>query len=229
MVGFEPNRSAGAVDVNLLRERYRVDLVGLQTACELNYVRLMRLLPDMRSSLGERRLSLSEGEHVLGVLALEVLEANPYTTRVRLSLEHSLPWLPLPRLEVQVYHDARMAEVVAAEHARRNGLALTPEAIVAGAMAGDVACEATLQCYEARLARALAGVINLLDPDVIVLGGGLSNLPRLYAHVPQLWRAHVFSDQVDTRLVAAAHGDSSGVRGAAWLWPVDADPRTQAG
>ncbi len=119
MVGFEPNRSAGAVDVNLLRERYRVDLVGLQTACELNYVRLMRLLPDMRSSLGERRLSLSEGEHVLGVLALEVLEANPYTTRVRLSLEHSLPWLPLPRLEVQVYHDARMAEVVAAEHARR--------------------------------------------------------------------------------------------------------------
>lgn len=118
---------------------------------------------------------------------------------------------------------------MAAEHARRNGLALTPEAIVAGAAEGGAACEATLQCYEARLARALAGVINLLDPDVIVLGGGLSNLPRLYAHVPQLWRAHVFSDQVDTRLVAAAHGDSSGVRGAAWLWPVDADPRTQAG
>ena len=109
---------------------------------------------------------------------------------------------------------------MAADHARRNGVALLPEAIVAGAAAGDAACEATLQRYEARLARALAGVINLLDPDVIVLGGGLSNLARLYAHVPRHWAAHVFSDQVDTRLLAATHGDSSGVRGAAWLWPV---------
>ena len=110
---------------------------------------------------------------------------------------------------------------MAADHARRNGVGLLPEAIVAGAAAGDAACEATLQRYEARLARALAGVINLLDPDVIVLGGGLSNLARLYAHVPRHWAAHVFSDQVDTRLLAAAHGDSSGVRGAAWLWPVN--------
>ncbi|MCK6393162.1 ROK family protein [Zoogloea sp.] len=110
---------------------------------------------------------------------------------------------------------------MAADHARRNGIGLPPEAIVSGAAAGDVACEATLQRYEARLARALAGVINLLDPDVIVLGGGLSNLARLHEHVPRLWGRHVFSDQVDTRLRAAAHGDSSGVRGAAWLWPVD--------
>ena len=108
---------------------------------------------------------------------------------------------------------------MAADHARRNGAALTPEAIVAAAAAGDAACETTLQRYEARLARALAGVINLLDPDVIVLGGGLSNLARLYVQVPQRWCAHVFSDQVDTRLVRAVHGDSSGVRGAAWLWP----------
>ena len=72
--------------------------------------------------------------------------------------------------------------------------------------------------YEARLARALAGVINLLDPDVIVLGGGVSNVDRLYANVPRLWRAHVFSDHVATRLARHAHGDSSGVRGAAWLW-----------
>jgi fructokinase len=78
--------------------------------------------------------------------------------------------------------------------------------------------EAALARYEARLARALAGVINLLDPDVIVLGGGVSNVDRLYANVPRLWPAHVFSDHVATRLAKHAHGDSSGVRGAAWLW-----------
>jgi fructokinase len=72
--------------------------------------------------------------------------------------------------------------------------------------------------YEARLARSLAGVINLLDPDVIVLGGGVSNVARLYASVPRLWGAHVFSDHVTTRLEKPTHGDSSGVRGAAWLW-----------
>lgn len=108
---------------------------------------------------------------------------------------------------------------LARDHAQANCAALTPEAIVAAAAAGDASCEASLQRYEARLARALAGVINLLDPDVIVLGGGLSNLGRLYERVPDLWRPHVFSDQVETRLVKAMHGDSSGVRGAAWLWP----------
>jgi fructokinase/N-acetylglucosamine kinase len=69
------------------------------------------------------------------------------------------------------------------------------------------------------MARALAGVINVLDPDVVVLGGGLSNLERLYANVPRLWSRWVFSDRVFTRLVPPKHGDSSGVRGAAWLWP----------
>jgi fructokinase len=72
--------------------------------------------------------------------------------------------------------------------------------------------------YESRLARSLAGVINLLDPDVIVLGGGVSNVARLYASVPRLWATHVFSDHVATRLEKPTHGDSSGVRGAAWLW-----------
>ncbi len=72
--------------------------------------------------------------------------------------------------------------------------------------------------YEERLARALAGVINILDPDVIVLGGGISNIPRLYANVPVLWRPYVFSDHVATQLAPPVHGDSSGVRGAAWLW-----------
>jgi fructokinase len=75
-----------------------------------------------------------------------------------------------------------------------------------------------LERYEERLARGLAAVINVLDPEVIVLGGGISNIQRLYANVPVLWRRHVFSDQVATQLLPPVHGDSSGVRGAAWLW-----------
>ena len=75
--------------------------------------------------------------------------------------------------------------------------------------------------YEERLARSLAGVINILDPDVIVLGGGISNIRRLYANVPRLWEAYAFSDRLSTRLVQNRHGDSSGVRGAAWLWGRD--------
>ncbi len=105
-----------------------------------------------------------------------------------------------------------------ADHQRINHAALPPEAISAGAAQGDAACKATLQRYEARLARALAHVINILDPDVIVLGGGLSNIARLYDNVPHLWGAHVFSDQIATQLLKNRHGDSSGVRGAAWLW-----------
>ena len=94
-----------------------------------------------------------------------------------------------------------------------------PASEVAGrAAAGDAACEAALQRLEDRLARGLAHVINILDPDVIVLGGGLSNLARLYERVPVLWGQHVFSDSVETRLVAPRFGDSSGVRGAARLW-----------
>jgi predicted NBD/HSP70 family sugar kinase len=75
-----------------------------------------------------------------------------------------------------------------------------------------------LQRYCERLARALAGVINVLDPDVIVLGGGMSEVGRLYTEVPRLWSRYVFSDHVATRLARNAHGASSGVRGAAWLW-----------
>ncbi|MGE5467768.1 MAG: ROK family protein [Ignavibacteria bacterium] len=107
---------------------------------------------------------------------------------------------------------------LARDHARQTGEALDPTGIVARAAAGDPACEATLRRYEERLARALAVVINILDPDAIVLGGGLSNLERLYANVPRLWGAQVFSDHVATRLLKNRHGDSSGVRGAAWLW-----------
>jgi fructokinase len=103
------------------------------------------------------------------------------------------------------------------DHRMNGGADLTTEQIVAAATTGDAECDVTLQRYEARLAKALATVINLLDPDVIVLGGGLSNIDRLYVNVPRLWGTHVFSDEVRTRLVKHRHGDSSGVRGAAWL------------
>jgi len=96
---------------------------------------------------------------------------------------------------------------------------LSAQEIAARADSRDARCEATLGRYEDRLARALAHVIDIVDPDVIVLGGGLSNIERLYASVPRLWGRWVFSDRVDTRLVRHRHGDSSGVRGAAWLWP----------
>jgi fructokinase len=92
-------------------------------------------------------------------------------------------------------------------------------AVASAAAAGDAGCAAALERYCGRAARALAGVINLLDPDVIVLGGGLSNIDALYGRIPALWGPHVFSDRVDTPLVRNRHGDSSGVRGAAWLWP----------
>ncbi|HET7832167.1 MAG TPA: ROK family protein [Gallionella sp.] len=93
----------------------------------------------------------------------------------------------------------------------------SPAEIVQRAAQGDAACERSLQVYENRLARSLAHVINILDPDVIVLGGGMSNIERLYMNVPRLWGEWVFSDRVDTKLVRNLFGDSSGVRGAAWL------------
>lgn len=109
---------------------------------------------------------------------------------------------------------------MAADHLRYTDQPLRAVEIAACAEAGDRNCSATLARYEERLARALAGVINVLDPEVIVLGGGVSRIARLYQNVPHLWAAHVFSDSVETRLLPAQHGDSSGVRGAAWLWPL---------
>jgi predicted NBD/HSP70 family sugar kinase len=84
---------------------------------------------------------------------------------------------------------------------------------------GDPEADACMVRYEERLARALATIVNVLDPHVIVLGGGMSNVQRLYQNVPRLWGRFVFSDAVVTGLVPPRHGDSSGVRGAAWLWP----------
>jgi fructokinase len=108
---------------------------------------------------------------------------------------------------------------LAADHRAAGGEALEAADIVARGSAGEPACQATLARYEDRLARGLASVINVLDPEVIVLGGGLSNVPRLYETVPRLWTRYVFSDRVDTPLLPPRHGDASGVRGAAWLWP----------
>jgi fructokinase len=105
------------------------------------------------------------------------------------------------------------------DHRHITGNTTTPEEIVVLAAQGERTAEATLIRYEERLARALASVINVLDPDVIVLGGGLSKIARLYETVPRLWGQFVFSDRVDTRLVPPHHGDSSGVRGAAWGGP----------
>ena len=108
-------------------------------------------------------------------------------------------------------------------HHATTGVDLPAEEIVARAADGDAAALVSLARYEDRLARALAAVINLIDPDTIVLGGGMSNVARLYRNVPALWSRWVFSDRVDTRLLPPKFGDSSGVRGAAWLWPEDGD------
>ena len=107
---------------------------------------------------------------------------------------------------------------LAADHARVTGENLSAEAIATRAEAGDGAASASLARLESRLARGLATVVNLLDPDVIVLGGGLSNIPRLYRTLPELLGRWCFSDTVVTPIRPARHGDSSGVRGAAWLW-----------
>lgn len=103
-------------------------------------------------------------------------------------------------------------------HHDATGARLDAAAIAAAADAGNGAAVSTMEAYHDRLARALATVINILDPEVIVLGGGVSNVESIYDSVPRLWAHYVFSAQVLTRLEKAVHGDSSGVRGAAWLW-----------
>lgn len=91
--------------------------------------------------------------------------------------------------------------------------------VIEAAGTGDQAAQSALDRYVIRLGKALASVINVIDPDVIVLGGGLSNIQRLYEAVPNIWGEYIFSDTVATQLQPPTHGDSSGVRGAAWLWP----------
>jgi fructokinase len=105
------------------------------------------------------------------------------------------------------------------DHGRATGETLDPPEIAARAAAGDAGAQATLERHLDRLARALAGVVNLLDPDAIVLGGGLSNLDHLYERLPDEMRPHVFSDVFETPILKNRLGDSAGVIGAAWLWP----------
>ena len=107
---------------------------------------------------------------------------------------------------------------ISRDHAEAEGEEMPPEQIASRAAAGDAGCRRTLDRHAERLSRALAGIINVIDPHVIVLGGGLSRLDTPYQAVPALWGAHVFSDRVDTRLAPPKHGDASGARGAAWLW-----------
>jgi len=108
---------------------------------------------------------------------------------------------------------------LAREFRIRTGRNASANEISSAADAGDKDAIAVMETYEDRLARGLAHVINIVDPDTIVLGGGLSNIERLYQRVPALLQRYVFSDGVETPIVRAMHGDSSGVRGAAWLWP----------
>jgi fructokinase len=112
---------------------------------------------------------------------------------------------------------------LARDYYSRTGKHLTAKEMVLAGAGGDKYAQECLTVYQDRLARSLAVVINLLDPDVIVLGGGLSNILQLYAGLSALAGTYTFSDGIDTRIVRVAHGDSSGVRGAAWLWsPVTA-------
>ncbi len=105
-----------------------------------------------------------------------------------------------------------------ADHELATAMRMGPPEIVQAARAGEPGAQAALERYADRLARGLASVINVLDPHVIVLAGGLSQISELYDEAPTRWAEYVFSDRVDTPLVPAVHGDSSGVRGAAWLW-----------
>jgi fructokinase len=110
---------------------------------------------------------------------------------------------------------------LAQQYRRVSGRRATAMEVAARLQAGEAAAAMTFDRYAERLARALAHVINILDPEVIVLGGGVSNIAALYEAVPRYWQRWVFSDAVTTRLVRHRHGDASGVRGAAWLWNAD--------
>src|SRR5262245_30542011 len=154
-----------------------------------------------------------------------------------------LPWSDEEEEERQCYCGKRgcietflSGPGVTVDHERGAGLRLFPPQIIEAAARGDDVAEQTLRRYERRMARALASIINVLDPDVIVLGGGMSNVTRLYTNVPRAWGEFIFAAQrrtsepnerpepiepgePKTELVPARHGAASGVRGAAWLWP----------
>jgi fructokinase len=114
---------------------------------------------------------------------------------------------------------------LARDHQERTGTTMSAEAIADAAAKGDPAAAQSLDLYADRLAQALAVVVNIFDPDAIVLGGGVSNISQLYATLPPLLNRYAFSDKITTPVLRAMHGDSSGVRGAAWLWEESAAPQ----
>lgn len=161
-----------------------------------------------------------------------VVDGKPVTGANAIAGEwghNPLPWMDQPELPGHRCTCGKLGCIetflsgtgFAAHHNAEHGTSLEAHEVVARAEDDDPTAVASLRRYENQLARALAGVINMLDPDCIVLGGGMSNVESLYAAVPALWSRWVFSDRVDTRLVPPKFGDSSGVRGAAWLWPKD--------
>lgn len=139
---------------------------------------------------------------------------------------NSLPWMSADELPGPVCYCGRRGCIetflsgpgLERDYRDTTGVALTSQAITSSAARGDAPAMAAMERYHSRLARALASVINVLDPDVIVLGGGMSNVAGLSETVVPLLPPYVFSDSVKTRVVRNMHGDSSGVRGAAWLW-----------
>lgn len=145
---------------------------------------------------------------------------------------NALPWVAADELPGPACYCSRTGCIeswlsgpgFASDHARVTGQRWSAPEIVQAVEAGDAGARASLARYHDRLARALSSVINLLDPDVIVLGGGMSNVPGLAEAVTPLLSRHVFSDTIVTRVVRHLHGDSSGVRGAAWLWPRQGSP-----
>ncbi|MBK6456441.1 MAG: ROK family protein [Gemmatimonadetes bacterium] len=145
---------------------------------------------------------------------------------------NALPWVAADELPGPACYCSRTGCIeswlsgpgFASDHARVTGQRWSAPQIVQAVEAGDAGAQASLARYHDRLARALSSVINLLDPDVIVLGGGMSNVPGLAEAVTPLLSRHVFSDTIVTRVVRHRHGDSSGVRGAAWLWPRQGSP-----
>ena len=251
----------GAIDpdTGLVKNANSTWLIGrpLQSDVEATLERVVRIANDANCfAMSESADGAAAAAHVVfavivgtGVGAGITIDGRPLTGRHAIAGEWGHNPLPWPRDDEwpgPVCYCGRTGCIetflsgpgMARDHERRTGHRLTPPEIAARAAAGDDAAEATLVRYEHRMARALATIINVLDPDVIVLGGGMSNLERLYVKVPGRWEGFVFGAirdpleadgaaaaaglaRVNTRLVRAAHGDSSGVRGAAWLWPDD--------
>jgi hypothetical protein len=180
------------------------DVIGRDPEGDLHPLKLLSENPEAYNDAAiegiRRLLGVESGAEIPPGRIGDIKMGTTVATNALLGLE---TWLSGPGL--------------ARDHRAVTGNAFAPPAILAAAQAGDPTAEATLQRYEDRLARGLACVINLVDPEVIVLGGGLSQLARLYRNVPAIWQRYVFSDTVRTHLLAPLHGDSSGVRGAAWL------------